>query len=288
MLQPAAFSIVACDLEARAWGVAVASKFPAVGSIVPWARAGAGAVATQALANTAFGPRGIEDMAAGLSAQETLKKLLVNDRDREHRQVGIVDAGGNSATYTGKSCPDWAGGASGQGYCVQGNTLSGAEVVREMERAFLATRVSLPERLLAALEAGSKAGGDRRGRQSAALLVVKEGAGFGGHNDRWIDHRVDDHLHPIPRLAELLEMHRLYFGRSPKGQRVRLERQTIRDIQEIMKALGYYTPTDGQYSDATREAFRAFITNENLVARADPDAGWIDAPALDYLLRKLK
>jgi uncharacterized Ntn-hydrolase superfamily protein len=157
-----------------------------------------------------------------------------------------------------------------------------------MERTFLAERVSLPERLLGALEAGSIAGGDRRGRQSAALLVVKKGAGFGGHNDRWIDYRVDDHLKPIPRLAELLEMHRLYFGRSPKGQRVRLEGNTVREIQEIMKGLGYYTPTDGKYSDATREAFRAFVANENFVARADPDAGWIDAPALEYLLRKLK
>lgn len=288
MHQVATYSIVACDLKAQAWGIAVASKFPAVGAIVPWARAKAGAVATQALANTSFGPRGLEAMAASRSAAETLDALLSHDRDRQSRQVGVVDAKGGSATFTGKSCSAWAGSACGRGYAVQGNILSGAAVIRDMESTFLASSGSLPERLLAALEAGARAGGDRRGRQSAALLVVKEKAGYRGHNDRWIDYRVDDHLNPIPRLAELLELHRLYFGKSPKTKRIRLEGAVVKDVQEIMKGLGYYTPTDGQYGDATREAFRAFIGNENFEERANPDAGWIDGPILEYLMKKLK
>lgn len=282
------FSIVACDLKAQAWGIAVASKFPAVGAVVPWAKAKAGAVATQAFANTSFGPRGLEIMASGLSAEETLKKLLAHDREREQRQVGLVDAKGKSATFTGKSCLDWAGGLSGPGYAIQGNILAGAQVVREMEHAFLDAKGELPERLFTALDVGSRAGGDRRGRQSAALLVVKPKAGYGGYNDRWVDYRVDDHLNPIARLGELLELHHLYFGKSPRSQRVKLEGAVVKDIQTIMKGLGYYTRTDGKYNDATREAFRAFINNENFEERANPDAGWIDKPVLEYLIKKLK
>ncbi len=288
MLELATFSIVACDLKAQAWGVAVASKFPAAGAIVPWARARAGAVATQALANTAYGPRALEMMASGLSAEEILPKLLSHDRDREHRQVGLVDAKGHAVSFAGKHCPEWAGCLTGAGYAVQGNLLTGIEVVQQMEHTFLETRGELPERLFAALDAGGRAGGDRRGRQSAALYVVKEKAGYGGHNDRWVDLRVDDHLHPLSRLGELLELHRLYFGRSTPGQRVRLEGAVVLDLQKRMKDLGYYTPVDGNYDDATREAFRAFIHNENFEERADPDAGWIDEPVLAYLMKKLK
>jgi uncharacterized Ntn-hydrolase superfamily protein len=284
----ATFSIVACDLKAQAWGVAVASKFPAVGAVVPWARANSGAVATQALANTGFGPKGLELMDSKRSAYEALRDLLAEDEGREDRQVGIVDGLGGSATFTGKSCMDWAGGISGQGYAIQGNILTGPDVVRQMERAFLEGSGDLPGRLLASLQAGSRAGGDRRGRQSAALLVVKPKGGYGGYNDRWIDYRVDDHLNPIPRLAELLDLHYLYFGKSPLSERVILRGEPLEQLQRIMKELGYYTPTDGQYGDATREAFRAFIGNENFEERADPEAGWIDAPVLDYLLRKLK
>jgi uncharacterized Ntn-hydrolase superfamily protein len=281
------FSIVACDLRSQAWGIAVASKFPAVGAVVPWAKARVGAIATQSLANTTFGPRGLELLASGLSADETLSKLLYRDRDREDRQVGLVDSKGRSASFTGKSCSTWAGDLTGPGYSIQGNVLSSAEVVREMEHTFLDTKGELPERLFAALDGGSRAGGDKRGRQSAALYVVKQKAGYGGYNDRWVDCRVDDHLNPIARLGELLELHRLYFGKSPRNQRVKLEGDVIKGIQKIMKGLGYYTPTHGDYDDATREAFRAFIQNENFEQRADPDAGWIDQPVLGYLLKKL-
>ncbi len=214
MLHISTFSIVACDIKEQAWGIAVASKFPAVGAVVPWARIKAGAVATQSFANTSFGPRGLEMMASGTSAEETLSSLLAHDHEREQRQVGLVDAKGHSATFTGKCCVEWAGGVNGPGYAIQGNILTGAEVINSMEHAFLETKGELPERLFAALEAGNRAGGDRRGKQSAALYVAKPKAGYGGHNDRWMDYRVDDHLNPIPRLGELLELHHLYFGKS--------------------------------------------------------------------------
>ncbi len=288
MPELATFSIAACDIKAQTWGVAVASKFPAAGAVVPWVKARAGAVATQAHANTTFGPRGLEMMSSGLSAEETLSKLLNHDKDRERRQVGLVDSQGRSASFTGSSCSDWAGALTGPGYAIQGNMLADADVVRQMEHVFLDSQAELPERLFAALVAGARAGGDRRGRQSAALYVVKEKAGYGGHNDRWVDLRVDDHLNPIHQLGELLELHRLYFGHSEKGSRIRLEGGPVRDIQQIMKGLGYYTPIDGHYNDATREAFRAFIHNENFEERADPDAGWIDEPVFSYLMKRLK
>ncbi len=146
------FSIVACDLKSQAWGIAVASKFPAVGAVVPWAKAKTGALATQSFSNTTFGPRGLELMASGLSAEETLSKLLARDRERETRQVGLVDAKGRAASFTGKSCSEWAGGLTGAGYAIQGNILASAEVVREMEHAFLEAKGELPERLFTALE----------------------------------------------------------------------------------------------------------------------------------------
>jgi uncharacterized Ntn-hydrolase superfamily protein len=282
------FSIVACDLKSQAWGIAVASKFPAIGAVVPWAKARTGAVATQSLANTTFGPRGLELMASGLSAEETLSKLIAHDREREDRQVGLVDKKGRAASFTGRSCSDWAGGLIGPGYAIQGNILAGAEVISEMEHAFLDAKGELPERLYTSLERGSRVGGNQRGRQSAALLVVKQKAGYGGYNDRWVDCRVDYHLNPIRKLGELLELHRLYFGKSLRSHKVRLEGKVVTDIQIIMKGLGYYTPTNGNYDDATREAFRVFIDNENFEARADPDAGWIDRPVLEYLMKKLK
>ena len=282
------FSIVACDLKSQAWGIAVASKSPAAGAIVPWAKARTGAVATQSLANTTFGPRGLELMASGLSAEQTLAKLIAHDRGREDRQVGLVDAKGRAASFTGRSCTDWAGGLTGPGYAIQGNILAGAEVVSEMEHAYLEAKGELPERLIISLERGNRAGGNQRGRQSAALLVVKQKAGYGGFNDRWVDCRVDYHLNPIRKLGELLELHRLHYGKSTKSQKVKLEGSVVIDIQNIMKGLGYYTPTNGNYDDATREAFRVFIDNENFEARANPDAGWVDRPVLEYLMKKLK
>jgi len=275
------FSIVACDLEENAWGVAVASKFPAVGAVVPWAQAGAGAVATQAFANTSFGPHGLALMGTGLSAQETLARLLEDDPEKELRQVGLVDAQGGSATFSGSGCFAWAGGIAGNGYAIQGNILAHENVVPAMENAFLNTKGNLPARLHAALMAGDRAGGDRRGRQSAAVYVAKPNAGYGGYLDRWLDYRVDDHEDPVPRLGELLEMHDLYFGKSPETERVEIKDKTMKELTEILSRAGYLKNDTG-----FKDAFNQFIGNENFEERADPDAKWIDEPVLTYITQK--
>lgn len=283
------FSIAACDLENKTWGVAVASKFLAVGAAVPWVQANAGAVATQSYVNTSYGPNGLAMMKEGLSAQDTLAKLLAGDPEREIRQVGIVDAQGGATTFTGKKCHAWAGGLTGPGYAIQGNILTGADVVQKMEEVFLETAGELPARLYAALYAGDRAGGDKRGRQAAAIYVAKPKGGYGGFLDRWIDYRVDDHLDPVPRLGELLELHELYMGKSPESERVQLEGQTLIDLQKIMADLGYYQAhMDGNYSEAIAESVASFMGNENFEERTDPKAGWVDRPVLDYIFKKFK
>lgn len=277
------FSIVACDLEDQAWGVAVASKFPAVGAVVPYAAAGTGAVATQSFANTSFGPRGLELMAAGCSAEEALTQLLQDDPEKELRQVGLVDAKGGAATFTGSGCFTWAGGVSGNGYAIQGNILAGGKVVPAMEKAFLKAKGDLPARLHAALFAGDRAGGDKRGRQSAAIYVVKPKAGYGGYLDRWLDYRVDDHEDPVPRLAELLELHELYFGKSPETERMQIKGRVLNHLTTILKQQGYLTKDKDFLA-----AFNEFIGNENFEERADANAKWIDRPVLKYLVKKFE
>lgn len=280
----ATFSIVAHDPQAPAWGIAVASKFPAVGAVVPWAQAGAGAVATQSYANTSFGPRGLEMMAQGLSAQETIDRLIAEDEGRDLRQVGMVDASGSAATFTGESCFEWAGGLTGPGFCCQGNILTGPEVIERMAAAFQESEGELPDRLLAALLAGDRAGGDRRGRQSAALLVVKPNGGYGGYNDRWIDYRVDDHEDPVPALQDLLKLHHLYFGESEPEDQLEIAGETARSLQTMMKRLGYYDgEIDGVYSQETQRSLRAFIGNENFEDRTDFEGGKIDRPVFEFL-----
>jgi len=283
------FSIVACDLKEESWGVAVASKFPAVGAVVPWAQALVGAVATQSFANTSYGRRGLEMMALGLSAAETLAGLLQDDPDRELRQVGLVDKDGKSITYTGSGCFDWAGGVQGKGYAIQGNILAGEKVVFAMEKAFLNTGGRLPDRLYAALRAGDRAGGDRRGRQSAAIYVSRPKAGYGGFNDRWIDYRVDDHDSPIVRLGQLIELHDLYFGKSPPSDRVPLKGNQLKRIQQILNRAGYLrAPLSGKLDERTKRAFNQFIANENFEERADPAGAWIDRPVLKYLFKQFE
>ncbi len=287
MIYPSTFSIVACDLASKIWGVAVASKFLAVGAVVPWAQAEAGAVATQSFANTSFGPRGLDFLASGISAEDTLSSLLADDPEREHRQVGIVDARGGSATFTGKDCFAWAGGVTGAGYAIQGNILIGEKVVPEMQKVFLETKGELPDRLYNSLLAGDRLGGDRRGRQSAAIYVVKPQSGYGGYSDRWIDYRVDDHSDPVLRLGDLLELHRLYFGKSPKSERLTLTGKKLTRLQEILALTGYYQgPAHGQLDGPTRSALAAFVGNENFEERCDTQAGWMDRPVFDYLVKK--
>lgn len=277
------FSIVACELKEQSWGVAVASKFPAVGAVVPYALAGTGAVATQSFANPSFGPKGLELMANGCTAKETLEQLLQEDHERELRQVGLVDARGGSATFTGTGCFAWAGGRTGEGYAIQGNILSGAKVVPAMEKAFLKAKGNLPARLHAALLAGDHAGGDKRGRQSAAIYVVKPNGGYGGYLDRWLDYRVDDHEDPVPRLAELLEMHELYFAKSPESERLPIKGRALDQLTMILKRQAYLKRDKDFVA-----AFNEFIGNENFEERADPNATWIDRPVLKYLVKKFE
>lgn len=204
----ATFSVVGYDPETGALGIAVQSKFFAVGSVVPWAEAGVGAVATQSWANTTYGPKGLKLLKSGLSAEQALQRLIADDPGRATRQVGIVDAKGNVANYTGDACNAWAGAVSGEHYTAQGNILAGEDVVKAMGKAYEETDGELADKLMAALFAGQAAGGDTRGQQSAALLVVQKNGGYGGFNDRYIDLRVDDAEKPIEELQRLLEIHK--------------------------------------------------------------------------------
>jgi uncharacterized Ntn-hydrolase superfamily protein len=235
------FSIVghSRDGDVVSLGVAVASKFLAVGSAVPAAAADTGAIATQAFANLAYREDGLRLLTEGRSAQETLDALTAADDERDQRQAGVVDAAGRAATYTGSGCHEWAGGRTGEGYTVQGNILTGPEVVEAMERVWLASSGRLAGRLLAALAAGDDAGGDRRGRQSAALLVVRRGGGYGGTSDVEVDLRVDDHPQPVPELRRLLDLHRLYFDRPDPASLLALEGELADEVDGLLTRLGF-------------------------------------------------
>ena len=232
------FSIVALDAATGDLAVAVQSKFLAVGSVVPWARAGIGAIATQSFANVAYGPDGLELLAGGASAQETLDRLVAGDELRDERQAGIVDATGRGATFTGRGCFAWAGGRTGPGYTAQGNILAGSGVVDGLADTFVAGGSPFPELLVRCLAAADAAGGDRRGRESAALLVVRVGAGYGGGNDRWIDLRVDDHPDPITELGRLLDLQRLYLDRPDVADLRPLDAALAAEIRRMLERLG--------------------------------------------------
>jgi uncharacterized Ntn-hydrolase superfamily protein len=234
------FSIVARSSDGLAWGVAVASKFLAVGAVVPAARATVGAIATQSYANVKYRPDGLRMLADGKSAQQTLNTLLAADEGRDQRQAGIVDASGRAATFTGPACHDWAGGIAGNGAAIQGNILVGPQVVDAMQQSWLASDPDAPlaRRLLAALRDGDDAGGDRRGRESASLLVVTAGGGYGGGNDLLIDLRVDDHVAPCAELERLLDLHHVYFEPPATDALVPMADVTA-DIDRWLAALGY-------------------------------------------------
>jgi len=288
MQRIATFSIVAYDPGRQEWGAAVQSKFLGVGAVVPWARAGAGAVATQSYANYLYGPHGLDLMQQGLSADEAIQKLTDEDEQRALRQVGMVDATGRAATYTGKDCFAWAGGMAGQGFCAQGNILIPG-TVEAMAKRFEAVRGGqgeLADWLVQALDAGQQAGGDSRGRQSAAVLVAAAGRGYGGNNDHYLDLRVDDHAEPIKELARILKIHHLYFGQVDKDDLVPLA-DVAAELQTILKRTGHYIgPQNGQFDENTRKALRALVGAENLEERWNGEGDQIDRLALEFLREK--
>src|SRR5256885_3264284 len=236
----ATYSIAACDLDAGQWGVATQSKFLAVGSIVPWAAPGVGAVATQALANPRYGTDGLALLAGGLSATDAVARLTEADEGRADRQVGVVDAQGGGATYTGSGCLPWAGGLTGPGFAAQGNILVGEETVAALATTFTATDGRpLAERLLECLAAAQTAGGDRRGQQSAALLVVERDGGYAALSDTLVDLRVDDHAQPVTELARLYGIHRALFGKTPRDAWVDVDEALRGELQERLASLRY-------------------------------------------------
>jgi len=300
------FSIVARDPANGDLGVAVASKFLAVGSVVPWAMAEVGAIATQALANVSYGPDGLAALAGGNDAAMVLADLTAADDGRSERQLGIVDARGRAATHTGTGCLVWAGGRVADGVAVQGNILAGPEVVDAMLTSFEAASGSLPDRLLTALLAGDPAGGDARGRQSSALLVVRAGGGYGGTTDRWIDLRVDDHTDPVPELRRLLDIWRLLSERPDPSDLVAIDPALAAELRSRLTLAGWGPGRDDTFAASIRGAL-AGVTRIGTPRDAGPDwdaawdgallswmgvanleertaaAGWIDPAVLEQL-----
>ncbi len=264
------FSIVARSADGESWGVAVASKFLAVGSAVPAAVAQVGAIATQADANVAYKGLALAHLDEGATASVALQRLVEEDEGRDHRQVGIVDSDGGATTYTGNACLDWAGGVTGDGYAIQGNILAGSEVVEAMEAAWHDVSdpgVTLARQLLGALRAGDEAGGDKRGRQSAALLVVRDGAGYGGRDDIAVDLRVDDHTDPVSELSRLLDLNDLYLTASTDEEKVEVTPELERELDEFARGRGH-------------RDFHAWVGTENYEMRVSPDLAWIDEKIL--------
>ena len=233
------YSLAACDLERGQWGVVTQSKFLAVGSVVPWAEPDAGAVATQSYANPRYGPDGLALLRQGLSAEEVVARLTDADDGRDGRQLGVVDAVGRGATFTGSGCQDWAGGRTGEGYAAQGNILVSGETVDALAETFESSAGTLAERLLDSLAAGEAAGGDRRGQQSAALLVVRRGGGYAGLSDVVVDLRVDDHETPIEELRRLFVLHDQLFGKTPRDRWLTVDDELRAEIGERLAGLGY-------------------------------------------------
>ena len=271
----ATYSIVACDLNAGQWGVAVQSKFLAVGSVVPWAEPHIGAIATQAYANPRYGPQGLELLREGLGAQEVVDRLTKADDGRDHRQLGVVDAEGAAATYTGKECMDWAGGRTGTGYAAQGNILVSAETVDALAVSFEASAGKpLAERLIDCLAAAQAAGGDSRGQQSASLLVVERDGGYANLSDAVVDLRVDDHELPIEELRRIYVLHDEIFGKTPRDKWLDVDEALADELRDRLGRLGY----DGNLDDALAR----WAGKENLEDRVE-GAEQIDPVVLEAL-----
>jgi uncharacterized Ntn-hydrolase superfamily protein len=284
----ATFSIVAYDPGRKEWGVAVQSKFLACAALVSWAQAGSGAVATQSYVNVTYGPEGLKLMARGISASQAIARLTAADDQCEIRQVGMVDSRGNAAAFTGTDCHAWAGHIVGNGYACQGNILVPGTVQAMTERFEHARRGEgeLADWLVDALIAGQAAGGDSRGRQAAGVLVVRDGGGYGGDNDRYLNLRVDDDPNPIQRLKQLVEMHHLFFGEVNPAHLIPLADVAI-DLQRILQKTGHYAgPQHGQFDDETRQALRTLVGIENLEERWDGKGDMIDRKVIDFLIER--
>ena len=278
------FSIVGFDPETGDVGVAVASKFPAVGAVVPWLEAGVGAVATQSFVNARYGPDGLDLLRSGEDPTMASGMLTAADDQRAVRQLGMVDCQGGAATFTGDECLDWAGGVVGTGDAIQGNILAGPQVVAAMEAAWLATAgAPLLERLMAALLAGDRAGGDRRGRQSASVHVKRKGAGYGGATDQLVDLRVDDHVDPVPELQRLIDIHTMLFGSTPESEWVVVDEAIAEKIRAALRAEGTSVAAAGAWDDLLEAALLSWVINENLDERWS-SGNRIDPVVLDYLL----
>jgi uncharacterized Ntn-hydrolase superfamily protein len=272
------YSIAACNLEAGQWGVATQSKFLAVGSVVTWAEPHAGAIATQSYANPRYGPQGLELLREGLSAEEVVERLTSADDGRDHRQLGVVDAQGRGATYTGTECYAWAGGRTGDGYAAQGNILVSGETVDALAETFERTAGKpLAERLMDCLDAAQAAGGDSRGQQSAALLVVEKDGGYAQLSDTLVDLRVDDHERPLEELRRIYGLHQAIFGKTPREEWLDVDTELEAELRARLARLGY----DGEPADAL---FR-WAGNENLEERVD-GAEAIDPVVLEELRRQ--
>lgn len=278
------FSIVGFDPVTGDVGVAVASKFPAVGAVVPWLEAGVGGVATQSFVNARYGPDGLDLLRRGEAPTTAADLLTAADDQREIRQLGMVDCQGGAATFTGDECLDWAGGVVGTGVAIQGNILAGPQVVAAMEEAWLATvGALLVDRLMAALLAGDRAGGDRRGRQSASVHVKRKGAGYGGATDQLVDLRVDDHVDPVPELQRLIDIHTLLFGSTPESEWVLVDEAIAEKIRVALRAVGNNIAAAGPWDAVLEAALLSWVINENLDERWS-SGDRIDPVALDHLL----
>ncbi|HSO56820.1 MAG TPA: DUF1028 domain-containing protein, partial [Paenisporosarcina sp.] len=262
-------------------GVAVASKFLSVGAVVPFAKAGVGAIATQSWANLHYGEHGLEMLENGFTPHEVLEELVRNDDSSALRQVGIVDAQGRSVTFTGEECYDWAGGSAGDNFSAQGNILVDQHTLEAMESTFLQTPGSLAERLLASLLAGDAAGGDSRGKQSAALLVVKENGSYGGYNDRYIDLRVDDHEDPVQELTRLLKLHKLYFEPTLPEDIVTIEGTLAEELQDLLYENGHLNRELSEHDDLL-DAVQSYHLIENFDERVQP-RGMIDKKVVEFM-----
>jgi uncharacterized Ntn-hydrolase superfamily protein len=273
----ATYSIAACDLEAGQWAVATQSKFLGVGSVVPWAEPGVGAIATQAYANPRYGPEGLALLRDGRSAEQVVELLTAADDDRDHRQLGVVDAEGRGASYTGSECMDWAGGRTGPCYAAQGNILVSGATVDAIAETFEASTGPLAERLLDCLDAAQAAGGDSRGQQSAAILVVEKDAGYGGLSDSVVDLRVDEHPRPLEELRRIYLMHQAIFGKTPPEDWLDVDNALAAELRERLVRLGY----EGDLG----EAFSNWAGTENLEERVD-GVERVDPVVLEELRRQ--